>query len=185
MGERILVTGGARSGKSTFGEELLKKYDGPKAYIATAIAFDEGMKNRIEKHQNQRPDCWKTYELPYNISSEVKSISKEFDHVIIDCITVFVTNILLRENCDWDQITQEEVDPIERKIVKEINAMVDAFKAEDLNVIFITNEVGSGIVPERPLGRIYRDIAGRVNQLLGKRCEHVYATISGIPLKLK
>ncbi len=180
-----LITGGARSGKSSFGEKLLKESNGRKGYIATAVAFDDGMKDRIKKHQSNRPSSWKTYELPFNISNLIKDISKECDIVILDCITVFTSNILFEKELDWDNVTFEEIDLLEKNIAIEIKKIINLAREYKLNMIIITNEIGSGIVPDNKLSRVYRDIAGRVNQLLGKLSDDVYVSISGLPLKLK
>lgn len=185
MSEITVVTGGARSGKSSFGEKLLKDAKGVKGYIATAVAFDEGMKDRIKKHQNSRPSEWETYELPYNISNSIKEISESCDIVILDCITVFISNILFREKIDWDEISHNKIDELENSIIKEINLIIKKAKENSLSMVIITNEIGSGIVPGNRLSRIYRDIAGRINQLLSKLSDNVYVSISGLPLKLK
>ena len=185
MSNVTLITGGARSGKSSFGEKLLKESNGIKGYIATAVAFDEGMKDRIKKHKNSRPSIWKTYELPVNISNSIKKISDECDIVILDCITVFISNIIFEDDLDWENITFEEIDLIEKKIIDEINKIIIEARKNDLDMIIITNEIGSGIVPDNKLSRVYRDIAGRVNQLLSKLSDNVYLSVSGLELKLK
>ncbi len=185
MSNITLITGGARSGKSTFGEKLLKESDGIKGYIATAIPFDDGMKDRIKKHIERRPSNWKTYERPLKISNSIKLISEECDIVILDCITVFLSNIMFEKNYNWEKISREKIDEIEKNIIDEIKKIINNAKLYELNMIIITNEIGSGIVPDNKLSRIYRDIAGRVNQLLSTLSNDVYVTISGLPLKLK
>lgn len=185
MSKIIMVTGGARSGKSSFGEKILKEKIGRKGYIATATPFDDGMKERIKKHQNSRPKEWKTFELPREISTHIHDISKKCDIVILDCITVFSSNILFEKKYDWEKISYKEIALLEKKIIQEINQIVEKSKKYNLDLVIITNEVGSGIVPGNRLSRVYRDIAGRINQNLSKLSDEVYVTISGIPLKLK
>ena len=185
MSKIILVTGGARSGKSSYGEKLLKKLDGKKGYIATAVAFDDGMKNRIKKHKAMRPDKWKTYELHYNISNHIEKISKKCDSLILDCITVFISNIFYKENINWDKISNDEIDILERKISKEIELIIKKTKQYNLNLIIITNEIGSGIVPANKHTRVYRDIVGRINQNIARLSNKAYTCISGIPIQLK
>lgn len=185
MSKIITVTGGARSGKSSFGESLLKKSEGNKGYIATATPFDEGMKDRIMKHQASRPKEWQTFELPYEISSHIHQISKSCDIVILDCITVFSSNILFEKEYDWEQISYEKISLLEEKIIHEIQQIIEKARQYNLDLVIITNEVGSGIVPGNRLSRVYRDIAGRTNQKLSELSDEVYVTISGIPLKLK
>lgn len=186
MSKIILVTGGARSGKSTFGEQTIKKMGKTIGYIATGIAFDEGMKNRIKIHQDNRPSEWNTYELPFLVSDKIEMISKECDAYILDCITVLTTNILLRdEKINWETISFQEVNVMEKEIINEIDSIINETRKYQLNAVFVTNEVGSGIVPENRLSRIYRDIAGRVNQHIAKNVDEVYVTIAGIPQRLK
>jgi len=185
MSKIITVTGGARSGKSSFGEKFLRESPGRKGYIATATPFDDGMKDRIKKHQNSRPKKWKTFELPREISTRIYEISKECDIAILDCITVFSSNILFEKEYDWEKISYEKIALLEKKIIKEIQEIIENAKKYDLDLVIITNEVGSGIVPGNRLSRVYRDIAGRINQNLSKLSDEVYVTISGIPLKLK
>lgn len=185
MNKIILITGGARSGKSNFAESEIRKIDKSTAYIATAIAFDEGMKNRIKKHVEQRPNTWKTYEKPTQVHEIIDTISQENEVAILDCITVLVTNTLFQSDLDWETVSEEMVDEIEARIQKDIKAMVEAIQKTDLTVYMVTNEIGSGIVPENRLARLFRDIAGRVNQYLGQMSEEVYLVVSGIPMKIK
>lgn len=185
MSKIITVTGGARSGKSSFGENLLKKSNGRKGYIATATPFDSGMKDRIKKHQASRPKEWQTFELPYEISSHIYEIAQSCDIVILDCITVFSSNILFEKELDWEKISYKKISILENKIIQEIQQIIKNARQYNLKLVIITNEVGSGIVPGNRLSRVYRDIAGRVNQKLSELSDEVYVTISGIPLKLK
>lgn len=185
MSKIITVTGGARSGKSSFGENLLKERQGKKGYIATATPFDVGMKERIKNHQASRPKTWQTFELPYEISSQIHEISKTCDIVILDCITVFSSNILFEKEYDWETISYKEIFLLEKKIIDEIQQIIEKARQYNLDLVVITNEVGSGIVPGNRLSRVYRDIAGRINQKLSELSDEVYVTISGMPLKLK
>lgn len=176
----VLVTGGARSGKSTFAEEKVKSYGEDILYIATSIAFDDGMKDRIKKHKMQRPQHWETLER----YKEFNTIEiRKYDGVIVDCITLMVSNILLEYAGDFDKILVEEIDDIEKSIFIEIDYFLESLEGQ--NIVLVTNEVGMGLVPSYKLGGVFRDIAGRVNQYLAKKSEEVYMTISGIPLKIK
>mgnify|MGYP006301338997 CR=1 FL=1 len=185
MSKIILVTGGARSGKSSYGESMLKKLNGKKGYIATAVAFDQGMKDRIRKHKAMRPDDWETFELNYNISKHIEKISNRCDSIILDCITVFISNIFYKENINWDKITNEEIDILEQKIDNEIELIISKVRKHNINMVIVTNEIGSGIVPANKHTRVYRDIVGRINQKLAKLSDKAYACISGIPIELK
>lgn len=186
QGKLILVTGGARSGKSSFAEGLAKEAAGEVAYLATAIAFDEGMKDRIQKHRESRPSSWTTYEGYKDLHKLVPQIAKQHQIILLDCITIMVTNLMFGYGeIDWDQITHGEIDKIENGIKDEIMAWIHEVRAHNLHCIMVTNEVGMGIVPENRLSRIFRDIAGRMNQLIAKLSDEVYFTVSGIPTKIK
>lgn len=185
MGKIVLVTGGARSGKSTFAEAEVRKLNKETAYIATGIAFDEAMKSRIDKHVAQRPSSWTTYEKPTQVHEIIEEVSKDHQVVLLDCITVLLTNTLFQDQIDFDGIDEKTVDLTEERIQHDIKMMIDKFKETNMTVYLVTNEVGSGIVPENRLARIFRDFAGRTNQYIASVSDEVYCVISGIPMKLK
>lgn len=185
MNKITLITGGARSGKSTFAEDTIKKINKNTAYLATAIAFDEGMKNRIDKHIAQRPSEWKTYEKAIKVYEIIDEINEKHDVLLLDCITVLMSNTLFEHDVNWDTVSMDEVDEIEKSVQADMQLMIDKMRATDLDIYLVTNEVGSGIVPENRLARLFRDIAGRVNQLLARQADEVYMVVSGIPVKIK
>ena len=182
MGKVILVTGGSRSGKSTFAEELLKDKD-EVLYIATAIVTDGEMADRIEKHKVRRNTNWSTFEGFKDLDKAVTATSSEY--ILLDCVTVMTTNSMFEKERDFDNITQVEIDNLESEIHKQFDFLIEAVKRENKTIVLVTNEVGSGLVPEYKLGRIFRDIAGRVNQKLGALSDEVYLVTCGIPLKIK
>jgi adenosylcobinamide kinase/adenosylcobinamide-phosphate guanylyltransferase len=182
MGKVILVTGGSRSGKSTFAEELLKDKNNV-LYIATAIVTDGEMADRIEKHKERRNENWSTFEGYKNLDSAIKGSACEY--ILLDCVTVMTTNLMFDEERDFDNISPEEIDSLEDEIQSQFNILIEAVKEENKTIVMVTNEVGSGLVPEYKLGRIFRDIAGRVNQKLGAVSDEVYLVTCGIPLKIK
>jgi len=180
----IFITGGARSGKSSYAEHLAKQLSKPVVYIATAIAFDDGMKDRIAKHQAQRPENWGTIEQ-YKDFQTLKD-NPEFqktDVVLFDCLTVMTTNNMLDFQVDYDTCTMDTVSEVEESIKCEVERLLDVCK--DKTLILVSNEVGLGLVPSFKLGSYFRDIAGRMNQLVASRADKVYFTVSGIPMKLK
>lgn len=186
MGKCILITGGARSGKSSFSEELAKVYGSKVLYIATAVAFDGEMKERIKKHQDARPKGWTTIEAFKNISEIIKNNGDKYDCILLDCITVMLTNLMLEYfNYDMDHLKIEDYNKAEEYLVRQINEMVDAIAAADVDAILVTNELGWGIVPENLVARVFRDISGRINQILGGRADQAYLTVCGIPMKIK
>jgi len=185
MGKLILVTGGARSGKSSFAESLLKDFDGDILYIATSIPFDEEMKLRVQKHKEQRPDSWVTFEGYRNFDETLTDEIQGKKGILLDCITNMVTNLILEKCKDIDNITKDEIMKMEECVQKEIYKLINVVENNPQTFIAVTNEVGMGLVPEYPLGRLFRDIAGRANQTLAKAAEEVYFCVSGIAMSIK
>lgn len=175
MAEIILVTGGARSGKSSFAENLaLKLGNGSAAYIATAQIFDDEMAARVELHKSRRNKNWTNFEAP----SDAEKIFAETGGVILfDCVTIYLTNWLLTKNLD-DKNLAAEFDAW-------IKNLVDAAKNSSATVIFVSNEVGCGIVPENKLARVFRDFAGLANQQIASAATKVYLTVAGIAVDIK
>lgn len=185
MSNIILVTGGARSGKSSFAESLCIKQNNKTAYIATSVAFDDEMKNRVKKHQESRPKNWKTYEIYKDIYSIVEELNKNHDTVIMDCVTLMVNNLMFTHGVEVDEATSEELNELENYIREQITKLLEAVKKTNLYFVIVTNEIGMGIVPENKLSRIYGDFVGRANQLIASYSNEVYFVVSGIPMKVK
>lgn len=178
MGQLTLILGGARSGKSTYAEDLAREANKPVLFIATATAFDDEMRERIHNHQNSRPSNWQTLEAPTNIAAALEN--KTWDGVIIlDCITLLMNNILLPlpEDVPFDVFMQKTKD--------EIDSLLAAQTKVGGDWLVISNEVGLGLVPPYPLGRIYRDALGRANQMLARAADRVVFMVAGIPLTVK
>lgn len=182
MSKLVLVTGGARSGKSSFAESYLKERYEDVAYLATAIPYDEEMKDRIKKHQQQRPSHWHTYEGHRSLDRRIESLTEQ--GALLDCVTILVTNLLF-DYLGNKPIEEIDTNELEMKITEEIVKVLDACKGYQGDMIMVTNELGSGVVPESKLGRVFRDIAGRVNQKIAKEAKEVYLVVSGIPVKIK
>ena len=179
MGKIILVTGGARSGKSSFAEKLaLKLGEGRAAYIATAQIFDDEMAYRIKIHQARRGDNWRTFEAPFAAEEKILEAGRTFDAILFDCVTIYVSNFLLRENLDDEKFLYDNLRGL-------IQKLIDAAKNSDATTIFVTNEVGGGIVPENKLSRHFRDLAGLANQMLAAHADKVFLTIAGIAVDIK
>lgn len=186
MRSGIMILGGARSGKSTYAESLAKTLSDQILYIATAIPFDDGMRDRIKKHQENRPHHWKTIER-YRGFEGISEI-EEFigaDVILLDCITVMITNLMLDEGCDYDQVTHEELDWIEARIMRQVDVLLEELELSGKKYILVSNEVGLGLVPPYKLGNYFRDIAGRINQRIADFVGEVYFVVSGIPMKIK
>lgn len=185
MTKLILITGGARSGKSTFAEGKAKEFGQNVLYVATSKPIDDEMKQRIAKHQAQRPSEWETLEEYKNLDTALVNRIQGKDAILLDCITIMITNLMLDECYDWDNITRNKVDEIESLIQHQIERLISVSKMAEIPFILVTNEVGLGVVPPSAIGRDFRDIAGRMNQILAKTANEVYFCVSGIPMKVK
>lgn len=194
MSNLILVTGGARSGKSSFAELLALKTQLPVTYIATAQIWDAEMTKRIEKHRERRPRDWKLIEEPYDVSQVLQNISNAKDNnwtdnsvILLDCITLWLSNLLLRETAlhqGWDKDSSLR-DEIEAVIFRQVKELANLAGQISPHIIFVTNEVGQGIVPENPLSRLYRDLSGKANQILAEAAGEVYLVVAGYPIEIK
>ena len=179
----ILCSGGARSGKSEFAEQLALSLKGRKAYVATGQAFDDEMKDRIKKHQLRRGKEWITFEIPLHLHKNWEQIKNVSDVILIDCLTMFTSNHIFAHG---DINTQEDSNRIESIILEELRLLLQEINnSNDKTVIFVTNEIGLGIVPENKLARYFRDITGRVNREVASAANKMYLTISGITIELK
>ncbi len=183
----ILVTGGARSGKSSFAENLCSLEGEKIGYIATAEAIDDGMIERIKRHQERRPDSWDTFEKQRDLHLLFQAPEmKAYDIFLLDCLTVLTTNLMLNDpQLDWDSIPRKQINEIEADVLSQVGAMLSAIENAGLKVVIVTNEVGLGIVPENRLARVFRDIAGKVNELVAAKASEVHFVVSGIPMKIK
>ena len=179
----ILCSGGARSGKSEFAEQLALSLKGRKAYVATGQAFDDEMKDRIKKHQLRRGKEWITFEIPLYLHKNWEQIKNVSDVILIDCLTMFTSNHVFAHG---DINTQEDFNRIESIILEELRLLLQEINnSNDKTVIFVTNEIGLGIVPENKLARYFRDITGRVNREVASAANKMYLKISGVPIELK
>ena len=178
----IYVTGGARSGKSNFAETLINSSFPEKQviYLATAGVYDAEMQMRVAQHQKRRPAHWRTIEAEKDLEPACRSHLENSSALLLDCVTLLISNVLLTED-------QDNLDPhlIEQKVIHDLKNLLNSCKSKGQYVVLVSNEVGLGIVPEYKLGRIFRDIAGRVNQWLAQEADQVFLLVSGLPLKLK
>lgn len=180
----ILITGGARSGKSRLAEQFAAKQGDNVLYIATSIVTDDEMAQRIAIHQQTRPAAWQTHEGFSQLGSVIRERGAQHDAIMLECITTMITNLMFENTGD---IPAEEMDfvALENKINLQIEQLIDGCRQCPCPVYIVTNEVGFGIVPENLLARRFRDIAGRVNQRLAAFADEVYLVVSGIELKMK
>lgn len=172
MGDIIFFIGGARSGKSAYALELGSRIHGRKAFLATAEAFDDEMSERIAMHRKNRPVEWETIEEPLAINERLRKIDDVYDIVIIDCLTLWLSNMIGKDE-DSDQIRAE------------IELLAATMKDVSYNSIVVSNEVGQGIVPENKVARLFRDLNGWINRRIASIADEVYIVTCGIPLKIK
>lgn len=174
-----LILGGARSGKSSYAEQLARETGRSALFIATAAALDDEMQVRIEKHRAARPADWRTLESQTRLGAALQAIAPTPGPAILDCVTLWVSNILL---------SLPENTPFET-VLREVEMELEAFLAEQERIggqwLVVSNEVGLGLVPPYPLGRIYRDALGWANQRLARAAGRVLFMVAGIPMVVK
>lgn len=171
MKKFIFITGGARSGKSTFAEQLLAEIS-PKAYIATANIGDDEMAERVRRHRERRGEAWDTFETEKNLNILLNNVDKKYQGLLIDCTTVYTSNLVLGGKSDGE-------------ILSEMDEIAGILKGLDVFAVVVSNEVGCGIVPDNALARRFRDVLGLANQKLAAMADEVYCVVSGIPMLIK
>lgn len=172
MSTLILVTGGARSGKSRFAEHLAHSFGAPLGYLATCEPRDAEMDQRIIRHRERRGSEWSTIEEPLRLAESLADNDGMFRVILVDCVTLWLSNLLL---------THEEPE----LVMAAVRGLVEAASKLTTPLVLVTNEVGMGIVPENRLARLFRDLAGETNELLAAAADEVHVVFAGIPLKLK
>jgi len=181
MGNLTLILGGARSGKSTFAQRLAENHGGSVAFIATAQAGDPEMASRIAAHQRQRPADWRTLEIPHGIAANWQERDIHADLVILDCLTLLVSNLAVATSLDVDHPHEGKFAEL---VSNEIDTLIPMIQNSSGDWIVVSNEVGLGLVPAYPLGRIYRDWLGWANQRLATVASEVYLLVAGIPVPI-
>jgi len=169
MGKLIFILGGARAGKSSFALELAQKSGKRVTFIATATPMDSEMRKRIKNHKNTRPRNWKTIEVTNNLDKKIDQEKNRM--VLIDCLTIYIYHLMKNLNQD--------------KILNQVKKIIRVIKKSNSKVIVVSNEVGSGIVPNNKLSRDYRDVLGKVNQIFTQAADEFYLMFAGFPIDIK
>ena len=173
MKESVLVIGGCRSGKSSHALKLAEEtYGDKRAFIETCVPHDEEMEIRVERHKQERSPNWKTLEIPVQIAETIDDVSSTFDIILVDCLTLWISNLML-ETRKADDISTY------------IQQLALSIKTARCPIILVSNEVGTGIVPENRLARLFRDAVGSANQDLAGVCDRVIWMVAGIPVVIK
>jgi len=175
MGKRLaLILGGARSGKSSFAQALAQKRGGEDVlFIATAQAYDDEMRTRIAHHRAVRPASWRTLEAPRDVAHALAT-APSAHVVVLDCVTLWTSNVLLAEEST-----------VIETMMREVDELLAWYRAAPSELIIVSNEVGLGIVPDNALARTYRDVLGAVNQKLANAADEVFWLIAGLPVEIK
>ena len=176
MNKIILVTGGARSGKSVFAEKCTSEYAGKRAYIATAHIFDDEMAQRVQLHRERREgEGWSTIEEEYDLDAALKQAQdQKVEAVLVDCLTIWINNLMFRN----DKFTESDMR-------LETEKLIGSLKAFPGLAVLVINEVGQGIVPENAQVRLFRDRSGRCGQLVAAIADEVWYCVCGLPWKIK
>jgi adenosylcobinamide kinase/adenosylcobinamide-phosphate guanylyltransferase len=169
--EIILITGGARSGKSSYAEQRARALGPRRLYIATAEAKDEEMRQRIEEHKRRRSNEWVTIEEPIELAETLLAQRGQTDCALVDCLTLWISNLLLQ----YDRRFAEE----------KVGQLLETASRLNCHLVFVTNEVGLGIVPDNPLARQFRDLSGWANQRVAAAANEVVLVVAGIPMIVK
>lgn len=173
MGRLVFITGGARSGKSSYAQRRCEELPGPLLYVATATVDDKEMKRRVALHQQARGERWTLLEEPLRLAERLPGVVSEGQPVLLDCLTLWLTNQLFA--------CAEQPGPV----LDAAQQLMRALRRLQAPVFVVSNEVGSGIVPDNALARSFRDLAGNVNQMFAANADEAWLVASGLPLRLK
>ena len=198
----ILILGGARSGKSRFAQQMAKGLGEKVLFVATGQPLDEEMASRIEEHKRIRPKNWRILEIDVQVGQELKGQIGDVEIVLLDCLSLLVSNVILNPSLPLSLRAErsnllalragsmknlEGIDfaEAEKRVMDEMEELIECIEKHKGIFIVVSNEVGLGLVPENKLGRVYRDLLGKANQLLAQHADEVYFMVSGIPVRIK
>lgn len=181
MGRLTFILGGARSGKSDYAQDLAAAASGSVLFVATAQALDDEMKERIAAHRRGRPQQWTTLELPSGVGGYLREHAQSGGVVVLDCLTLLVSNIMLDALGDRDAPAQAAA---REAVESEIRILLDTIRQSKSDWIVVSNEVGQGIVPAYEAGRLFRDLLGSANKKLAKQADEVIWMVAGIPVPI-
>jgi adenosylcobinamide kinase / adenosylcobinamide-phosphate guanylyltransferase len=172
MGHLLLVTGGTRSGKSRYAMERASLWGPRVLYVATCQPADAEMQARVRRHQAERPAAWMTIEPGAQVLPAIQAQASDVDGILLDCLTLYVSNMLMSGSGELE-------------VMQQVDALCVALRDVGRPAVVVTNEVGWGVVPETPLGRLFRDAAGRANQVAARHAQEVVMLVCGLPVVIK
>ena len=181
MKRLTFIIGGARSGKSIYAERLAAQSSERVLYVATAQSLDDEMEKRIATHREKRPAAWETLELPTVVGKRLLAAHPQTDLILVDCLTLLVSNLVLQAAPDVDHPDEQAARAL---VESEIKDLLDAIESIPTEWIIVSNEVGQGLVPPYPMGRVYRDLLGWANQRLAQKADEVIWMVAGIPVPI-
>jgi len=173
----ILITGGSRSGKSAYAQRIAESVSGARTYIATCPVVDKEMEERIRKHREARDPSWRTIEEVTNLADALAS-ARGSEVILVDCLTLWINNLMYEAQKKNKRLGEDAIGALSKNVVgicKELPG----------SVVLVTNEVGMGIVPADPVSRMFRDLAGRCNQIMAEQADTVIFMVSGLPIYIK
>ncbi|OIQ58850.1 bifunctional adenosylcobalamin biosynthesis protein CobU [Moorella thermoacetica] len=183
-GPLIMVTGGSRSGKSSLAENLAGEAGGEVVYLATAMVKDEEMAARVALHRNRRPASWRTIETPLEVIETIKREGRQADTLLLDSLGMWLSNLLNDYHYQVENDREQREELVAKITARARELAITAYQVR-ARVIVVTEEVGLGLVPSHPLGRLFRDLLGLANQELARRADRVYLVVAGLPVVLK
>ncbi|SHN60136.1 bifunctional adenosylcobinamide kinase/adenosylcobinamide-phosphate guanylyltransferase [Desulfovibrio litoralis] len=183
----VLFLGGARSGKSSLALSYAEKIGKKRLFVATAQAFDEETKERILAHRQERGSYWQTLEVPLNLSDIFYQSEEKADVILVDCLTMWLNNMVFAEIKDRVELLEDKVKrkALMVKIIGEFETFCVNMQQFSGSVVLVSNELGLSLVPETLLGRFFRDLSGKINQIAAQHCQKVYFVAAGLSLTLK
>ncbi len=186
MGKIIFVSGGVSSGKSSFAEEIVSKKNKKTLYLATSLPLDDEMQEKKRKHIERRAaKNWDTLEKYDKLYSDIGEIAQKYDLVLLDCLTMLLSNLIFHEDYNFDAQDLVLSEEKSKKIIREMELLIEEIQKNDLEVVVVTNEIGLGGISENRLGRYFSQLCGQVNQMFAKASQQAYLIVSSIAVKIK
>ena len=174
----VLITGGSRSGKSSYAQQWAESLPGARGFVATCPVIDAEMEDRVEAHRHARMgQGWHTIEEPLHLASAIRN-AKHLPVLLVDCLTLWVNNLLFEAEQRGETLSEDSVSIASREVLQ-------AAREHGGTILFVTNELGMGIIPENRQARLFKDLAGRANQVVAHECEQVFFVVCGQPLRMK